>query len=318
MPLKVVILCHVEPGTVVDRTIQYDFDHAEGISETLPRIAEFADRHGVPMGFLLTAISHRLADTDLHGHDVGIHLHPRDPTLEAHLDGSVPLDHDCLARYSEEGQRKLIAAALEVFEQGTGRRPRLFVSGRWSENAATVRLLVEAGFTHDGSVLPGLRSSCADWSRVPRLAQPYAPDAQDHQRRGSAPLTYIPVCQGLWGHHLTPETIRVLGPAYFRAALQEAQVGGAEVVHIFFHSPLALDLEAMETFGRVLDDLHGLPGIEFALPTSLRPSERARARPFPPAYFAHFDWTLMKSFAGRGELGRRLRGGVTVPHDPFY
>lgn len=303
---------------MVNRTIQYDFDHVAGISKTLPSILEFAERHRIPMGFLLTAITHKLVDLDLDGHDVGIHLHPRDPVLARRLSGSLRLDHDCLARYSVGDQRRLIEAALDAHADGLGRLPKLFVAGRWSEDATTVRLLADAGITHDGSVLPGYRSGCADWSRVPRLAQPYAPDGMDYQRQGSAPLTYLPVYQGLWGHHLTPETIRELGPSYFKAAIREAQIGGADVVHIFFHSPLGLDRRAMDMFGEVIDYAQDMDHVEFVLPTSLAPSKEPRARPFPPAYFAHMDWTLMKSFAGRGELGRRIRGFAPRTYDPFH
>ena len=318
MSLKIVILCHVEPGTLIDGTIQYDFDREEGITRSLPAILEFADRHRVKMGFLLTAITHDLMAPDMDGHDVGIHVHPRDPALARRLKGRIRLDHDCLARYSASAQELLITTAQEAHAEALGREPRLFVSGRWSEDIWTLRILQRHGFTHDGSPLPGYHTSCADWSRLPRLAQPYAPDGQDYQRGGGGSLTYLPVYQGLWGHHLTPETIRVLGTSYFKAALHEAQVGGTDVVHVFFHSPLGLDPVAMDAFGEAIDYAQETLKARFVRPTSLTPSPRRRGRPFPPAYVARMDWTLMKSFAGRGELGRRIRGWSPPPPDPFH
>lgn len=317
MSLKIVILCHVEPGIVVDRTIHFGFEKTEGIAKTMPSLVEFADLHGVPMGFVLTAISHDWIDVDLDGHDVGIHLHPRDPVLDRHLGGRVHLDHDCLGRYSEEDQRVFLDAACEIYRDAVGRDPKLFVAGRWSENAATTRLLSEAGFTHDASALPGYHTECADWSGVPRLAQPFAdpgipaPDARER-------ITFLPVYEGLWGHHLTPETIRDLGVSYFKAALQEAHVGGADVVHLYLHSPLALDPVAMDAFGEVLDYADGLPDTEVVRPTSLAPSVRTRSRPFPPAYLARMDWTFLKSLGGRGMMGRSIRGPSAKVYDPFY
>lgn len=318
MSLKIVVLCHVEPGKMVEGTIQYGFEYTQGIAKTMPALLEFADRHGARMGFVLTAISHDLIDVDLDGHDIGVHLHPRDPVLDRHLNGSVHLDHDCLARYSEADQRRFLDAALEIHRGATGHDPKLFVAGRWSEDAATTRLLSQAGFTHDASVLPGHHTACADWSGVPRLAQPFASDARGPARDRGERITFVPVYQGLWGHHLTPETIRDLGASYFKAALQEARIGGADVLHIYFHSPLALDPGTMETFGEVLDHAHDLPNTEIVRPTSLAPSSRPRSRPFPPAYLARMDWTLLKSFGGRGEVGKRLRAWTPNVSDPFY
>ena len=313
MPPKIVILCHVEPGTVRGRTIVPGFARTEGIVRALPKVLEFADREHLPLGLALTPQALALTDVELAGHDTGLHLHPLDPELGRHVQANLHPDRDCLGRYAPEEQALLLEAGRRLFEERIGRSPRLFVAGRWSEDAATAALLRKEGFTHDGSVLPGHRSPCADWSRVPRLAQPYAPAPDDYQSRGPEPYVYLPVYQGLWGHHLTPETLLDLGVSYFKAALHEAKVGEAEVVHIYFHSPLGLDSRAMEAFGEVLayarDDLR----LGFIPPTAVAPSSRPRSRPFPMAYWARMDWTLMKSFAGRGEIGRKLAGVESSP-----
>ncbi len=312
MPPKIVVLCHVEPGTVQGRTIIPGFERTEGITRGLPRVLEFADRWHIPMGLALTPQALKLADVDLAGHEAGLHIHPMDPVLSKRLAGQVRTSHDCLGRYPPAEQALLIAAACESFEARMGRRPRLFVAGRWSEDATTAALLRKEGFTHDGSALPGYRSPCADWSRVPRLAQPYSPASDDPQKRGSEPYVYLPVFQGVWGHHFTPETLRDLGVSYFKAALKEAQVGGADIVHIYFHSPLGLDPVAMAAFAEVLEYARDAMRLSFLRPTAVVASAQPRSGPFPPAYWAGIDVTLMKSFVGR-RMGRRLRGAGLDP-----
>jgi hypothetical protein len=308
MSLKLVVVCHVEPGTMRDGDIVYGFDHTEGILRSLPRILELSDRAGVPMGFALTPQALTLCDADLSGHEVGVHLHPRDPVLVRRLGDRIHVRHDCLGRYTPEEQGALLQAARAVYEERLGRPPRLFVAGRWSEDSATAALLPKEGFTHDASALPGHRSACADWGRLPRLAQPYHPAADDHQRPGSEPLVYIPVYQSMWSDYVTPERIHALGTSFFRAALREAQVGGSDVIHFFFHSPLGLDAEALEAFGAILayarDVIHATP----VLPTTLAPSASFVARPFPPAYLAELNWRLMKNLMARTAWGRHAMG----------
>jgi hypothetical protein len=298
----------VEPGGVQGHTILPGFDRTEGIARGLPAVLEFADGLGLPLGLALTPQALRLLDFDLAGHDVGLHLHPQDPVLSRAVAGVVSTTHDCLGRYRPEDQARLLAASREIFETRMGRPPRLFVAGRWSEDAATGALLRKEGFTHDASALPGHRSPCADWSRVPRLAQPYAPAADDYQARGSEPLVQIPVFQGLWGHHFTPETVFDLGVAYFEAALHEAKVGGADVVHTYLHSPLGLHPPSLSAFQAILEFAQDRLGLAFVRPTNVVPSSRPRSRPFPPAYWARMDLTLAKSLASREHFARRSTG----------
>jgi len=313
MSLKLVVVCHVEPGIARDGEIVYGFDRPEGIVGSLPRILELADRSGVPMGFALTPQALTLADADFAGHEAGVHLHPMDPVLGERVGDRVRVRHDCLGRYSPEEQATLVHAAREIFEERMGRAPRLFVAGRWSEDSATAAVLLKEGFTHDASALPGHRSSCADWGRLPRLAQPYHPAAEDRQRRGSQPLLYIPVFQSLWEDYMTPERIRALGSSSFRAALKEAQVGGSDVIHFFFHSPLGLDGEAMGAFADLLAYARDVIGATPALPHSLAPSASFVSRPFPPAYLAGLNWRLVKNLLARTGWARQGMGPRTAP-----
>lgn len=306
--MQIVLFCHVEPGTSRSRTILFHSHRKEGIVVALPRIVEFADLHHIPMTFAMTPVALASNETDLQGHEVGIHLHPLDSLLRTTVGHTFPFASDCLALYSLEDQAVLIRTAKEIFERYEDRSPRTFVAGRWSEDSTTSKLLCDSGFAYDGSPLPRHRSPCADWSRVPRLAQPYTPSLEDHQSRGSLSLLYVPVYQGLWDYYLTPENIHLVGASYFRAALKEAEVGGSTVVHVYFHSPMAIDPFFLSEFDSVVVYAQDTLGADFVLPSALHPSARPTSNPFPPAYLAGLNWRLAKSLLGRGELGHRVAG----------
>lgn len=304
--LQVVIFCHVEPGTVRNREIRFHPGRAEGILEAVPRIVKFAEDVDIPLTFAMTPTALSTSETDLDGHEVGMHLHPQDALLRQALRGSVKLTSDCLAQYPPEDQKTLIHAAKTIFEGVEDRSPSTFVAGNWSENTVTLRILTDAGFRFDGSPLPGHRSACASWDRVSRLAFPYNPSLEDYERRGTADYLYIPVSQGFWNHYLTPENIHHLGRSYFKAALKEAKVGGADLVHIYFHSPMAVDPYFLSEFAPVVEFARDELKARFVVSSDLRAGDRASSRPFPPAYFAYLNWRLAKGFVGHGPLGRRL------------
>ena len=304
--MRVVLFCHVEPGTCRDRTVVFDATRDEGIRVALPRIAEFADQAGIPVTFAMTPVALRENPIDMAGHEVALHLHPQDAFLRERVAGVMSVPSDCLGTYTTAEQRVLISASKAIFEEVVGSSPKTFVAGRWSENPATLRLLLEAGFLFDGSPLPGHASPCSNWARVPRLAQPYAPSEDDYQAHGLLNYVYIPVYQGYWGHYLTPELIHLLGPSYFRAALHEARIGGAHVVHMYFHSPMAVDPSFLCEFQSVLAYARDELQAQFSVASDIEATQSPLPRPFPPAYFAGFNWRLAKTFLGRREFGQRL------------
>lgn len=206
---------------------------------------------------------------------------------------------DCLSDYPFDDQRQLISAGIDEFVDVVGTRPESFVAGNWSENRDTLNILEDAGFRYDGSVLPGHRSDCADWSRVPRLAQPYRPDLRDCQARGSARILYLPVFQGLWGQYLTPEIMHSLRLAYFKAALKEAAVSGATVIHMYFHSPMAMDPYYLAEFSSVVDYARDEAHAEFVEPSTIVEEGSPTPKPFPPAYFAHPSLPLVLGLLSR-------------------
>lgn len=311
-PLRIALFCHVETGTSRDRTIVFHPRHREGIVLALERTVEFADRNGLRMTFAMTPTALHHSETDLSGHEVGLHLHPRDAVLRDAIGRATKLSTDCLANYSRNDQAVLIRTAKDIFEESEGRSPRTFVAGRWSENDATVDLLSREGLAYDGSPLPGHVSDCADWRNLPRLAQPYTPSQGNYQGRGSLRILHIPVFQGLWGHYLTPENIHLLGVSYFVAAMREAKIGGSEVVHVFFHSPMAVDPYFLDEFESVVAYARDRLDAEFVLPSALEAARAPVSRPFPPAYIAGLRWRLVKTWMSRGRLGERLMGGPAL------
>lgn len=298
-PVQVLVLCHVESGAVRDRTIVFDRRHEEGVTDALPRILEFAAGEHVPITLALTPQAARLAPVDLAGFPHGLHLHPQDDTLAARLRGAIKLTSDCLARYSASDQSLLIRTGADAVAEATGRAPNLFVAGNWSESNDTRRILETAGFGYDGSPLPGYISPCADWGGLPRLAQPYHPSPSNYQGAGESRLLYLPVFRGFWGDYLTPENLHFLGVRYFMASLKEAATGGARVVHIYFHSPMALDPFFLAQFREVLEFARDRIGAGFVEPSAVTARATRAPRAFPPAYLAYLDSHTVKRLVVR-------------------
>lgn len=294
-----VLFCHVEAGAIRDRTLSFDRRHEEGVSLALPRILEFAEEQNLPIALALMPQSLRLGLPDLSGFTVGLHLHPQDDVLAARLPGKMHLTSDCLARYSVGDQSLLISAGAEAIKDVIGRAPTVFVAGNWSENRDTVRVLEQTGFRHDGSPIPGFASACADWSRLPRLAQPYHPSHGNHQIPGDSTVIAIPVFRGYWGDYLSPENLHYLGVRYFEAALKEASCSDAGVVHIYFHSPMALDPFFLTEFRRVLEFARDRIGARFVPAESIAATGLRTLKPFPPAYMAYLDPVMIKSLLVR-------------------
>lgn len=112
--------------------------------------------------------------------------------------------------------------------------------------------------------------------------------------------------------NLTLENIHLLGSPYFKAALKEPVVGSSDVVHIYFHSPMALDPYFLDEFLPMMTFARDGLRAQFAFLSSLRPGTHAVGRPLPPAYVAALTPTLLKSFLGKGRLGRHLLGTATM------
>lgn len=299
------------------RRIIFDRNHEEGATVALPRIVRFAEEKSIPITFALTPQSLKAIQTDLAGFSDGLHLHPEDDALTQRVGPEVKITSDCLAKYPRPDQARLIAAGVEVFHDTVGHAPHFFVAGNWSENTDTLQVLDAAGVRYDGSPLPGYVSACADWGRLPRLAQPYQSSPTDYQATGSRSVLSLPVFQGLWDEYLTPEKLNLLGAGYFKAALKEADVSGAAFVHIYFHSPMALDSYFLERFAEVVDYAQDVAKATFVRPESAQVRQGPTPRPFPVAYYAYLDRPMLKSllvrrfpaFAPDGRAQRRQLEG---------
>lgn len=287
--MRLLIVCHVETGAVRRRDIVFDRNRVEGVQDAMPHIVEFAERHAIPLVAAFTPQALSLLETDVTGLGTGLHLHPLDPVLASRVGNRVSIESDCLRHYPVDAQRRLLGAASDLFLEKIGRPPRFFVAGNWSESEDTLQVLEERRFQWDGSPLPGHTSSCADWSHLGRLAQPY-------RSRG---VLCIPVFRTLWGDYLTPETLHIHGVSLFKAALKEASVASMRTVHIYFHSPMALDPFFLEGFAEAMDFARDNLGGKMIGPEAVEPSDGKPSRGFPPAYLAYLDLPMIKSLLVR-------------------
>ncbi len=74
---------------------------------------------------------------------------------EGHYIGNHGLDHRLLGSRSGRAQRAGIIASTRILEEVSGARPRMFRAPNFSANRTTFRVLHDAGYRVDSSVLPG-------------------------------------------------------------------------------------------------------------------------------------------------------------------
>lgn len=181
--------------------------------------------------------------------EIGAHLHPWcNPPLEETPSPRLSF----LCNLPVDLQRRKLAALTERITQATGKRPVSFRAGRYGLDAAGFRLLAEAGYRVDSSVIPfsdfsggaGPDFRAAPWT-------PYWPDASDLCRPGErGALVEIPVAVGYsrpdfrradrlrqwagqspWRHLRAVGVVDRLGWAR-RIKLSPEQATGAEMVQL--------------------------------------------------------------------------------------
>jgi len=138
----------------------------------VPRLQEIFDRHGVRPTYLTTyqVITQPWAADILAGihrsgrGELGAHLHAWNtpPCPEA-----VTPETISLRTLPIEKQRAKLAVLTEAIRSATGITPTSFRAGRWSIAPGTVRVLADAGYRTDSSVLPYL--SCTSVPDGPRF-----------------------------------------------------------------------------------------------------------------------------------------------------
>lgn len=127
-----------------------------GISEILEREELKGTFYGIPSEFRTHGKIFR--DLEARGHEIGLHLHPKDQGYE-----------EFLGIYGPDMQEKIIDEAADVFVQVMGRWPAAFCAGYGSGNDHTYPVLEKLGFRHGAVGIPTrvLPECCAVWAGMP-------------------------------------------------------------------------------------------------------------------------------------------------------
>ncbi len=204
-----------KPGLLI--TIDTEEDNAWGPpradptrnAAVLPRFQALCEAHGLRPTYLTDypmAASPVFRDfgSDVlrrRAGEIGMHLHAWNTPPRIPLTADDGLYHPYLIEYPEVLMREKIARMTDVLECAFGVKMVSHRAGRWSLNAAYVRLLIDFGYRVDCSVTPHvswrrapgdpLQHGGTDFSRFPE--EPYFVDPADISRAGASPLLELPV-----------------------------------------------------------------------------------------------------------------------------
>jgi hypothetical protein len=248
----VIIVCHTEYGYIDNKQVIYDKTVADGVTKGVPNLIDVADKYGAKVTFAVMPEIIPGFPKNIK-HEIGLHIHPGweefragnkkyyvgDYYLKKHC--AVPVKSTVLMDYTYEEQSKLITAGKKHLSDSLDIDPEVFVSGRWSINNDTVRVLVENGMTHDCSAVPHKKSDHYDWSRLNRICMPYHPDQSDYQKQGDLPLVVTPVSQALLNVSASLDIVPYVGLPWLKACFLELYTQKAPVFHICLHSPAMTD-----------------------------------------------------------------------------
>ena len=97
-------------------------------------------------------------DLENRGHEMGLHIHPKDQGYE-----------EFLGIYGPDMQEEIISEAADIFAQVMGRPPVAFCSGYGSGNDHTYPILEKLGFRHGAVGIPTrvLPECCSVWAGMP-------------------------------------------------------------------------------------------------------------------------------------------------------
>ena len=260
-------MAHTEFGTVENGKVIFDRVSESGAKEGIQHACEISEKFGARVCFaampeVLASAKLELLDAKKAGHEIGMHLHADDAILVER--GITSGKERGLALLSPDVQKKSISFGAKIFNRELGFLPKIFVSGKWSENDATRDALNEHGFTHDCSPFPGMRGLFCDWRNLGRFAAPY--------RYGR--MVMVPVSETITGSVVSPETHGGLG--VLNAAFEEYAIQNFPLFHIALHTPSMTDPRMRETFSQLLSFAY-CAGADFSIPSEIHPS-RAKGK----------------------------------------
>jgi peptidoglycan/xylan/chitin deacetylase (PgdA/CDA1 family) len=172
----------------MDLELAPDHDRAEQAG-ALARLGADLAALGLPLTVFSTSDAARtfapeVQELSLAGHEIGCHGVGHGPAED-------------FRRMSLEDTRRVLTEATTSLEELQVPRPRSFRGPSMTTSSTTQRCLVEAGYLTDLSVCPQRfdiflsRGGSVRWLLAPR--RPYSPSASSPYRRGSLPLTVVPL-----------------------------------------------------------------------------------------------------------------------------
>jgi len=128
----------------------------KGFSEVLEREGLRGTFYCIPSE--LRAHGQIYRDLEKRGHEIGLHLHPKDQGYE-----------EFLGLYGADMQEQIIREAADQFAQVMGRPPVAFCSGYGSGNDYSYPVLEKLGFRHGAVGIPTrvLPECCSVWAGMP-------------------------------------------------------------------------------------------------------------------------------------------------------
>ena len=260
--MNVIVVCHTESGFVSNGEVIYDKKAVSGVTKGVQNLTKISKKYSAKITFALMPEFTDIFPQNV-TNEIGLHIHPGwvkykhagfswyvgDKYLREHCETSV--NSTVLKDYPFKEQANLINVGRDCLRDKFGVEPKVFVSGRWSDNNDTIRALIEGGFTHDCSAPASQKATHFDWSKLPRICMPYHPSNGDYQERGNLPLLIVPISQIFLGGNVTPEIPAIFGVSALKACFLEYYLQGLPLFHICLHSPSMTD----EYFCSVMDEL---------------------------------------------------------------
>ncbi len=174
----------------------------EGIHEVLAdasRLAYKATYVVIPKDLQAYGEVYRMLEQK--GHEIGLHLHPKEDGWE-----------EFLGIYGYEEQKEIIDYGKIIYEDTLGHSPTCFTPGYFSANDYTFPILEELGFTHGSVSLPtrDLPQCACIWGSSPLYA--HYPHRFNRSLQGNVNFVNIPItcdtASRMWGG-ATPLDLRV-------------------------------------------------------------------------------------------------------------
>lgn len=307
--MKVIIVCHTEFGYTINNTVVYSKDYIDGVRAII-KLQILADKYDAKITFAIMPEVAQFIPKNIK-HEIGLHVHPGyqeinikgfsciigDEYIKKH--GIQSINSINLRDYVYEEQLEMIKVGKEYLENRFGRQIRSFVSGRWSVNNDTIRSLVKTGITHDCSTLAHSKSDHYDYSKIPRLCQPYHPSKEDYQKKGDLPVLIVPISQIFPKGHVSPELVPLCGLSWLKACFLEYYMQNMPVFHICLHSPCLTNSYYISVMNDLLRFISRHRNVEFEFASDILESEEINPKTQILPYIYGINKCMMKTALNR-------------------